>query len=585
MKFVSVVFVSALSWATLFAMPAQAGPGHDHGPEPTAMTTAVPRVQAHSDVFELVGIVERGVMTIYIDKYQGNDPVTKASVEVEATRAGSPPLVLTAAATPTPEGSFVWKSPELEQPGDWVLAFTITAGAEVDLLSGNLNLAKADQENNGHGVWGEWLHATWLKVLGVIGLVAVGALALVAWRRRRKATGSGLTPMTPLASVAGLTAAGVVGLALAAGPSPAFAHGDHGDAPTAVGGNSPKRQADGSVFLPKPSQRQLEIRTQMAEAGAALRVLELNARVVMDPNAGGRVQTVLGGRLETAGRRLPTIGQAVEKGQVLAQVRPAVAPVEQANQATNAAEARINLEAARKRLARLEQLEGSVPQRDVDNARAEVQALGERATLAQRSLGAVETLVAPVSGVVAAINVVAGQVVTPNEVLFEVVDPQRLMVEALAYDPAQAALIDKATATTTGGVSVPLALVGVGRVLREQALPVQFRVQATQGAPQSAARPVLALGQPLVVRAQLKPAGASGKGGANASNAVVLPAAAIVKNPSNQDVVWVHTGAETFVPKVVRWQALDGSRIAVQQGLTEGDRVVVRGASLLNQVR
>lgn len=38
---------------------------------------------------------------------------------------------------------------------------------------------------------------------------------------------------------------------------------DHGDeAPAAATGDAPKRQATGEVFLPKPAQRQLSIRTE-----------------------------------------------------------------------------------------------------------------------------------------------------------------------------------------------------------------------------------------------------------------------------------------------------------------------------------
>ena len=36
---------------------------------------------------------------------------------------------------------------------------------------------------------------------------------------------------------------------------------DHGDASPAASGNGPKRQPDGSVFLPKPAQRQIGVRT------------------------------------------------------------------------------------------------------------------------------------------------------------------------------------------------------------------------------------------------------------------------------------------------------------------------------------
>ncbi|HVL10198.1 MAG TPA: efflux RND transporter periplasmic adaptor subunit, partial [Burkholderiaceae bacterium] len=42
---------------------------------------------------------------------------------------------------------------------------------------------------------------------------------------------------------------------------------DHGDAPPAANSNGPKRQPDGSVFLPKPAQRQLAVRTLPVQAG------------------------------------------------------------------------------------------------------------------------------------------------------------------------------------------------------------------------------------------------------------------------------------------------------------------------------
>ena len=40
---------------------------------------------------------------------------------------------------------------------------------------------------------------------------------------------------------------------------------DHGDAPPAASGSGPKRQPDGSVFLPKPAQRQIGVRTLLVE--------------------------------------------------------------------------------------------------------------------------------------------------------------------------------------------------------------------------------------------------------------------------------------------------------------------------------
>lgn len=66
---------------------------------------------------------------------------------------------------------------------------------------------------------------------------------------------------------------------------------------------------------------------------------------------------------------------------------------------------------------------------------------------------------------------------------------------------------------------------------------------------------------------------------------VPLPAASVVKSASNQDMVWVHTGAEVFVARPVRVTTLDGATVAVVDGLKAGERVVVQGAALVNQVR
>ena len=93
---------------------------------------------------------------------------------------------------------------------------------------------------------------------------------------------------------------------------------DHGDAPPTANSNGPKRLPDGSVFLPKPAQRQIGVRTLPVEAGELPRTIELAGKVVMDPNAGGKVQAMVAGRLEAGPKGFPSMGQSVRKGDVLA---------------------------------------------------------------------------------------------------------------------------------------------------------------------------------------------------------------------------------------------------------------------------
>jgi membrane fusion protein, heavy metal efflux system len=345
---------------------------------------------------------------------------------------------------------------------------------------------------------------------------------------------------------------------------------DHGPEPVAAITNAPQRLPDGSVYLPKPTQRQLTLRTIVAEQGRSPQTFELFGRVAMDPNAGGKVQPTVAGRIEPGPRGLPSLGQSVRKGEVLALIRPSVGAIERANQSAQAAELRANKMLAEKRLARLQQLEGTVPQKEVEAAKAEVQALTERLAAVGGSLSNTEALIAPASGVIASTNVVAGQVVDAREVLFEIVDPNRLLIEAIAHDAKVATRITAATARIEPDVAVPLIFIGAGRSLREQALPILFRIN-----PGKQALPPLTVGQPLTVLAQTD----------QIIIGYAVPAVAVVKDRNNQDIVWVHVGAERFIPRTVRYVPSDGVTSIVVAGVAKGDRIVVQGASLLNQVR
>ena len=342
---------------------------------------------------------------------------------------------------------------------------------------------------------------------------------------------------------------------------------DHDDASTSATGNAPKRNADGSLFLPKPAQRQLDIGTMRVQRESLPRVAELSGRIIVDPNAGGRVQSSIAGRLESGPRGLPGLGQAVRKGEVLAHVSPTSGSIERSNQLAQLAELRSAKSVADKRLARLRQLEDTVARRDIESAEADVAGLGERITALGAGLSTRESLVAPVSGVITTANAVAGQLVDARELVFEVVDPTRLRVEAVAYDPALASDVGGASLAVGDG-SVPLRFLGAARTLREQALPMHFAAEGT-------ALGQLAVGQPVRVFVQSR----------SRVEGLPVPAVALARNPSNQTIVWVKVRTERFEPRVVITEPLDGTRVAVVSGLAPGDRVVTRGATLVNQVR
>ncbi|MBQ0937925.1 efflux RND transporter periplasmic adaptor subunit, partial [Ideonella paludis] len=109
------------------------------------------------------------------------------------------------------------------------------------------------------------------------------------------------------------TASLVLALAAVTGALAGEGH-DHGDGGAKPSANGPQRLPDGSVFLPKPAQRQLGVRTLTTTAAELPRSVELTAKVLMDPNAGGKVQPLNAGRIEPGPRGLPNPGQSVRKG-------------------------------------------------------------------------------------------------------------------------------------------------------------------------------------------------------------------------------------------------------------------------------
>lgn len=369
------------------------------------------------------------------------------------------------------------------------------------------------------------------------------------------------------------------------------AHGgeDHGDAPKSPAAPAPVaavnaqgqvtfnepaiRLPDGSIFVPKSAQRQLSLRTRAALKGEFPRTVELNGRIVADPNAGGRVQTFQSGRIEAGPNGLAVLGQRVKKGQILAWLQPAATALERGTQQSVLAELAAQESVLERRLARLKQLEGSVPQKDIEQAEIELAAFKKRKSAVGGSLGR-EALVAPVTGVVSAANAAVGQVVDAREVVFEVIDPQRLAVEALAYDPLLLDGLGKASAPIAGGV-LDLAFVGLGRTLKDQAMPVLFRVEPPKNGAKLGELPAVAVGQTLKVLAQTRASQAG----------VAIPAAAVVRNAANESVVWVHESAERFASRKVKVAALDGHSVAVTDGLNGGERVVVQGAAALAQIR
>jgi hypothetical protein len=544
--------------------PAFSHEGHSHGDEPAPPAAAAPRAEAHSEIFEIVAVLgpDRRLW-LYLDRHATSEPIDGATVNVSvdgedigvATRAG--------------EAVYVLGNPALDRSGQRNLVFTITAGEDMDLLPATLDIpaagtaAPASPEIAFAALREPYLWAVgmFLLLLGVvIGRAAAPRPLPPLVVAESPATGTRDDALRSGVPLAKRVAAAPAVLALAATLLlPGIAWAQPLDAP--------RRQPDGSIFVPKPSQRLLGLRTGPAELGGASVTLHLAGQVVADPNASGRVQASDAGRIEPPEGGFPTLGQRVVRGEVLGFVVPIMAAQDRVGVRASIAELDALIVIGEARFRRLTALTGTVAAREISDARAELDGLRQRRAANLPAVTGREPILAPSAGLISVVRVSAGQVIQAQEPLFDIVDPARLWVEAIAFEPAAVAEVSGASAVTASGQALRLGFVGRGMTLRQQGLPLHFRIEA--GAPG------LAVGQPVTVLVET-PRRAAG---------IVLPAEAVVRNPEGGQVVYEMPSAERFLPRPVRVQPLDGQRVLVTAGLERGARVVTSGAGMLAQVR
>lgn len=545
----------------LSAVPLAAHEGHDHGVPPAPVATAgSPRIALHSDAYELVGILRGDRLTLFLDRYAGNTPVTDAGL---AVTIGAGPEIAAAA---MPDGTYVVASDRLVGAGPLELVFAITHRDGDDLLIGTLERPAAGMATGAPAAAPAARPAGSVVIAGrpipllhlaTGGALAIGILLGAALRRARPA----------------LTAAGLVLAMLIAGSVLAEAHEghDHGEAAKAAppAGDTPRRLPDGSVFAPKPTQRLLEIRTQVTRTEEARKTVSLLGRVIADPNRSGQVQSITGGRIVAPEDGLPRLGQSVRRGDILASVEQAVPQADRTTIAERVGEIEQQIAMVEAKLKRLRGLaeRAIAPQSQVIDAEVELAGLMRRREIVGRIRIEPELLRAPLDGVVSAVRVVAGQVVGSQDVLFQIVDPAGLWIEALSYGDVDLSQLDGASVLLPGGQPLSLSFRGTGRALQQQATLVHFAVEDPPA--------TVAIGQPVRVTA---------RNGASVSG-IILPRDAVVRGGNGEALVWRHTDPERFEPRPVRTEPFDATRLVIRSGVAPGERIVVRGAEHLNQIR
>lgn len=541
----------------LAAAPVQgsAHEGEDHAEEKAAVSAPAAatsgRLALQTGDLELVAAAEGHDLTIWLDQWANNSPVTNARVNVTVDGRSIEAKAV--------DGTYILDAPTLDAPGSYRLSFRVARGDVERTAVGTLEVAAPPAQA------ADGLFSWRTSLLAILALAAAISVVLL-WRARRRGP---------------IVAAAAVGAAIMLIPAPISAHGDeeHGDkapaaAPTpasGAGGNpgagaGATRDPAGGVVALKPLQRIIALRTEPAAVGQASPTISLAGRIIADPQAGGLVQSTTGGRILAAGG-LPLIGQRVRAGQVLATIEPPLAAIDRADIARELADLDQQIALAANRAARVRRLEGVIPRREIEEAQIALAGLRSRRAGLGKARSARETLVAPISGIVSAVPVRVGQVVGPETTLFEVIDPSRLFVEANIFDRRAISIGSRAIGEAADGTTFSLVFAGAGLSDRGSAGQGQFRLV---GSP-----PGLRVGEPVTLEVA---AGAPVAG-------VVVPRAAILTGENGLQAVFVKVAPERFVSRPVRTAPLDGKRAVLLSGVSRGERVVTAGAALLSQVR
>ena len=331
---------------------------------------------------------------------------------------------------------------------------------------------------------------------------------------------------------------------------------------------APSLAADGSVRMPKTSLQYLQVESVKAEGGTF--EIRVPARAEFRDGAVSRVGAPVSGRVVSVAVKT---GERVRAGQPLLIIASPDAAAAR-NALSSARTALREAKAAVDRQDRMMQ-EGIGIEREqleagfrLSQAQAEVDRAEATASLVGEGNGASLVVKAPISGTVINVKTSAGAAVAPGgDPLVEVGDPDAVWIVADVTDHDLPLIKEGSTAEVLLSVAPsPLAatVVSIGSVVDPSLRTAPVRMTLVSSIP--------GLRPGTFGRASIK----------TAVQGATLPAEAVLLRGGKDWIVYVAKGDDTFERRsVVAGRPIDG-RVQVLSGLEPGDRVVVRGALLLD---
>ncbi len=324
---------------------------------------------------------------------------------------------------------------------------------------------------------------------------------------------------------------------------------------------------EGIAFLKEQQWQTPGFRTAFAEAGSLPAGIEAPGEVVPAAGRYAEVNAPVAGLVDAEGASVaPAPGQIVEKGQVLAVLRPALG-----ESGSAVAAARAELRGAEQDYARAKRLleVEAVPERRVEEARIRLDAARE--TLSSLAGGGVVaadgriSLRAPIAGVVAHRELAPGSRVAAGDLLFAIVDPS--LVWLRAHVPAAAAERVRADAGASftlegGGASGETThTVAVGSMVdpTTRSIPVLYEIDNPD--------------HTIKVGAHARVVVRTGE----VDQGVIIPESALVEE-DGRPIAYVQRGGERFERRELVLGPRAAGQALVRGGVAPGERVVTGAA-------
>ncbi|EXI66003.1 MAG: hypothetical protein AW08_02742 [Candidatus Accumulibacter adjunctus] len=140
-------------------------------PPAAAAEAARPSFEAHSELFELVGRIRDGRLTLTLDDWASNEPISGARIEIDF--AGHSRIAEAEA-----DGTYTLDATPFAAPATYPLTITVIAGEQSDLLATDLVVGDSAAGATAAGIGG--------KEIGIAATLTLLAAVVAVRLRRRK---------------------------------------------------------------------------------------------------------------------------------------------------------------------------------------------------------------------------------------------------------------------------------------------------------------------------------------------------------------------------------------------------------------